>query len=165
MKKLFLLAIVVLGFTAVSFGQIGQASATLGHVLTVSQTTPLNFGSISLPTDGNPSFINMSNVGAVTAGGGTSIPLVLGGVTPAMGVFKITGIPSSIVDVTVGAGVLQTITLADGLTIAADGVFADVELGVNGEAIVSVYGVLTVPGLPLSAGVKSGTYNVTVAYN
>ena len=157
MKKLFILAIVVLGFTAVSFAQIGTASATLGYVLTVSQTTPLNFGSISLPTNATPSTLNMTSAGVVTPIAGTAIPIAS---TRAVGSFLVSGVPLSSVDVTVA----PTITLSDGLTIATDGIFADVILDASGVSNVLVYGVLTVPGLPLTSGVKAGTYAVTVNY-
>ena len=50
MKKLLALAVVILGFTAVSFGQVSataNSTATILGPLTLTATTPLAFGALS----------------------------------------------------------------------------------------------------------------------
>ena len=113
MKKLFLLAIVVLGFTAVSFAQpsVGNADAkaTIKAAHTMTKVNDLNFGtfaltgvpgSIILAADGTPGIIT----GATGLTGTSGCSFTLGGGTTEA--FSVT-LPGMI-DITTGTGIGET---------------------------------------------------------
>lgn len=169
MKKLFLLAIVVLGFTAVSFAQPAtpfeltgnSASATFEASIGMTSDASLNFGLISLPgatpvTD--DASVTMNAAGVVANTTGISMPLSYGPVD-SRGIFTITGTPEAFITITIPA----LITLSPGVTVttANNGI---TQIEADGNVELQIYGVLNILG-GTTSGTKTGTYDISVVYN
>ena len=87
MKNLFLIAVIVLGFSGVSFGQLAaeataQSSATVLIPITIANTAPLSFGSFARSAgtvtiapngDRSSSNVNLYNIADVTPGAATFV--------------------------------------------------------------------------------------------
>ena len=73
MKKLIVFAIAILGFTAVSFGQVNTSAATSATVITpisILKTTDLSFGTLAVsPTVAGTLVLSTAGVRDVTGGG------------------------------------------------------------------------------------------------
>lgn len=167
MKKLLLLAIVVLGFSAVSFGQeapvaTATATATLVAPLTITKTGDMNFATVA--GSSSASTILMSTTGALT---------------PSAGAYVISGSPTSAkFSITGAAGEVISITLPGTITLTATGGSAGVTVGTftdddtsdkipaSGPLVINVGGTLTLPE-NVVAGVYTNTTDlkVTVNYN
>ena len=164
MKKLIVFAIAILGFSGVSFGQGGtivnsSAGATIVTPLTITNSTPLNFGTSSGNTVGTRTVIlAVDNSRTGTAD--------LIGSDGAAGVFAVTGAnstPFSILlptDVTIiktgGADMHITSWVHDnGNNPTTSGA---------GAATIKVGATLTL-NIGQAAGIYTGNYDVTINYN
>lgn len=166
MKKLLLFAIVILGFSAVSFGQApvatAPASATLVDPLTITKTEEMNFATVA--GSSSPSTIVMSTAGVLT---------------PSVGAYVITGTPTAAsFSITGAAGEVISITLPGTITLTASGGSEGVTVGTftdddetdripaSGPLVINVGGTLTLPA-NVEAGVYTNTTDlkVTVNYN
>jgi len=81
MKKLLALAVVILGFTAVSFGQETEsvtASATIIGPISLVKDADLNFGNIAAGNLAGTVGLAASATGARSALGGVTLPAVTG---------------------------------------------------------------------------------------
>ena len=168
--KFFALAVVILGFSATSFGQLGvgasgilTAEATISSVAAVSGEVTLNFGNIGSGAGGT---VIIPPVGART---GTAV-LLAGSPDPVAGSFDVTAEVGNTVHIAMPSGLT---TLSDGVsstvTIAADSWkykigASDVNASRLIDAIttnVKVGATLTV-GDGQTPGSYTGTYIVTV---
>jgi hypothetical protein len=172
MKKLFLLAIVALGFTAVSFGQpfsaLAKANAkVLSSLSIVKGTTDLNFGSF-IPNATTPGTVTIDAI----LGGRTStiITEVTSLIPPSPATFIVASDAGSIVYIYPPTGTLQLIANGGGagntMTVGTwkINVVSPFTM-LSGSLALQVGGTLTV-----NAGQNPGTYVssdfvVTVAYN
>ncbi len=169
MKKLLLSAIVILGFTAVSFGQ-SQATATANTTLitpiSIAKSVDLRFGTIaSSNTDGTISITSTSGGTVAVSGGVTQVS----GSTTSSAKFTVTGEGNSSISIlyptdpilltnTTG-GKINTLSLAP--SIPSSG--ASAHLG-SGTLDIYVGGVLSVPALTVS-GVYTNTTDLTLIVN
>lgn len=90
MKKLLALAVVILGFTAVSFGQVSAtatASGTIVSPIAIANNGDLNFGNVAVSATAGK--VILAPAGTRTVTGGVTLPAVPGTVTAAH--FKVTG--------------------------------------------------------------------------
>ena len=85
MKKVLVLAIVVLGFAASSFAQVTATASTTATIITpiaITKTVDMNFGNIAVsPTIAGT--VVLPTTGARTLTGGVTLPVVTGTVTAA----------------------------------------------------------------------------------
>ncbi len=140
---------------AYSANVVGNASATVATALTVTQTTPLSFGT----------FTSSANAGTINTSG-----TITGGVTylsgAREGVFTITGSANTPVNSISGPTTLQLTSTPGGDTMSATLTYpatGTVTLDGNGSKNFNVSGELTVAANQ-PAGAYSNTYNVTVNY-
>ena len=168
MKNLFLIAVIVLGFSAVSFGQssdVATASATLITPISILKTVDMVFGTVaSSNTDGT---VVLSNSGTVaTATGGAS--LVLGGSTRSVAEFNVTGEGASTFSVScpteitlLGATTSNTLVVNSIATnTGTTGTLA------TGVFTIKVQGTLVLPALSVSDVYSNAAdLKVTVNYN
>ena len=100
MKKVLVLAIVVLGFAASSFAQVTATASTTATILTpiaITKTVDMNFGNIAVsPTIAGTVVLPTSGVRTLT--GGVTLPVVTGTVTAAT--FNVTGDGTSTYSIT-----------------------------------------------------------------
>ena len=167
MKNLFLIAIIVLGFSGVSFGVgplvtgTSAASATIMATLTIANSIPLNFGVISAGTLASTVSIGGLDVRNVATG---DAALLSFGAPAKTGVFAITGTPNAAFSITVPAGPVAL----TGTTMTITGFTSDLgttsTLSATGTQTLKVGGILNV-GINQAAGTFSGNYDVTVNYN
>lgn len=171
MKNLFLIAVIVLGFSAVSFGQdltatlsSNNASATIIAPITIANGTALNFGTagasayeattvvLALDNSRDESTANLFSVGAPAAAG----------------VFQITGTPDALFSITLPTAITELSGPGTVMTIASSSWVRDLGTSPvilpNGTQILKVGATLNV-GANQAAGDYLGTYAVTVAYN
>jgi hypothetical protein len=154
MKKLFLFAIIVLGFAAASFGQSAISASTTATLVTpiaISKTVDMNFGTIGASGTAGTVALDYSD-GRVPTGG---VKLISGGAEKTA-VFHVTGEGSSVITISVTSG---SITLTGAVTheeITADNFQSNVVTGAtlsSGSLDIKVKGVLNVP-----ANAKADTY-------
>lgn len=146
MKKLVILAVVLLGFAATSFAQLSataNAYANIQASLSISKTADLNFGNIYSPVvaGGGTVAVAANSAGTRTVASGT---VVLGTGSGASAKFTINGLPSTAphialtsnpITLTSGTNTMTvTLTSSEGGTIA---------LGAGGSAVLYIGGVLT----------------------
>lgn len=149
-------ALGTLSSAAIAATASGTASATVIAPITITSTTPLNFGSFSNAAAGT--------VTIDTAGARTSSGVLLSAVTAgARGVFTVGGSNNAGFSITSPQGF--SVTTAGGSPMA----FALTLPGTtgtlsSGSATINVGGVLTVGAAQL-AGTYTGSYSVVVEYN
>ena len=168
MKKLLALAVVILGFTAVSFGQSGvtksaDASATIIGPLTLTKVTDMNFGNVAVTATAGT--VVLVPAGTRTPTGGVSLPVVAGTVTAAT--FTVGGEGSSTYAITLPTTDLTISSSGNTMTVNA---FTSNPSGTgaltSGSQTLQVGATLNVAG-----GQATGTYkslvpfDVTVNYN
>jgi len=171
MKNLFLIAIIVLGFSGISFGQDGNtnyvlatSSAKIIAQLEITQEAGLDFGTI-----GAKSTATNVTIAATAAGtrGGTAdlIATAIGN----SGEFSVTGQPSSNFSITLAAAAttLSPVTgTGDPMVIGswlASGDLTGHTTDGDGAATFYVGATLTV-GASQDAATYTGTYDVTIHY-
>jgi hypothetical protein len=144
MKKLVILAVVLLGFAATSFAQVSAtatATANIQTSLSISKSVDLNFGNIYSPVNGGGT-VTLAASSAVTRAASANVVLGTGNGSAAK--FQITGLPNtnphvswSLNPITLTSGVnTMSVTLSSstGGTIALDA---------SGNATLYIGGVLT----------------------
>lgn len=170
MKKLLLLAIVVLGISAVSFGQdnptvsdVATASANIVAPITIDKVTNLVFGNIAVKADEGGTVV-MSPAGSRTNTDGVSLPATTGDFNAAT--FTVTGETDYGFEIEITPATLKVKKgTTNEMTISS---FTNNSTGVltSGTQTVGVGGTLTV-----TAGQATGVYTstdeftVTVNYN
>ena len=110
MKKIYLLALVVFGFSVNSFAQVNApatASATIIAPIAIVKATDMNFGNLAVGTTAGE--IVLSPAGARTPGGGVTLPASGGTVSAAS--FNVTGESGTTYSITLPS----TISLSNGL--------------------------------------------------
>ncbi len=171
MKKLLALAVAIIGFSALSFGQTltvtkqGTATATILAGLELTSKANLSFGTIGA-LSGSASTVTISTLGVRS---GTATPYALG-VAPAAAQFEIKGTPDAYYTLTLPS----TITKLDGptgstpMTIAVTSWSQDQgttpRISSTGTTLLHLGATLDVADSQ-KAGDYSGTFDVTVAYN
>ena len=173
MKKLLLSAIVILGFTAVSFGQTNQvanatATAKVIKALTLTNPTGLDFGTFSgLSTTTSTVVLATNNSRSGTANLLAGLPgtaAAFNVVGEANAVFSIT-LPATATSLTAVApslGTAMSIPAASWVTNQTSN--SSVTLDGSGLNTFLVGSTLNV-GINQAAGTYNGTYSVTVNYN
>ena len=111
MKKLITLAIVIFGFTAISFAQVTATATATGTIVTpiaISTTGQMNFGNVAV--SGTAGTVILSAAGSRTTTGGVTLPATAGTVSAAHFVVTGTatytysiGLPSTATTVTSGS--------------------------------------------------------------
>ena len=167
MKKVLVLAIVVLGFAASSFAQVTATASTTAIIITpiaITKTVDMNFGNIAVsPTLGGT--VVLPTAGSRTLTGGVTLPVVTGTVTAAS--FTVTGEGSSTYSITLPSSAI-TLTGPSGTMTVQNFVSTPSSTGAltSGSQQVKVGATLNV-----SAAQAAGTYTnasglfVTVNYN
>jgi hypothetical protein len=167
MKKLLALAVVILGFTAVSFAQVSAtatASGTIVSPIAIANAGNLNFGNVAVSATAGT--VILAPAGTRTITGGVTLPAVPGTVTAAH--FAVTGsqnytyaitLPSTPTTVTSGANTMtvNAFTSTPTTTGTLDG---------SGAQTVDVGATLNVGAAQASGTYLSATpFTVTVNYN
>lgn len=169
MKKLIVFAIVIFGFTAVSFGQApanatASTTATIITPIAIEKTTDMNFGNVIAGTAIGTVQLSVNNTR--TPLGGVTLPTATPG-TISAAVFSVSGLVGSTYSISLPSSLNIT---SSGNTMLVDGfVSTPTTTGLLGEGGTQV---LTV-GATLHVGVSqaAGTYtnasglSVTVNYN
>ena len=166
MKNLFLIAIIVLGFSGVSFAAdnvTANSSATIITPIAISKSVDLSFGNIVADADGGTVIIDAT-------GGRTATGLVLPGATPgtiSAATFTVSGLLSSTYAITLPATFNVTST---GSNVMAVSTFTKSALagtiGAAGTQEIKIGATLTV-GTNQAAGTYTNLTGlaITVAYN
>lgn len=107
MKKLLLLAFVVLGISAVSFGQVGEtktatSSATIVTPISLTKVTDMNFGNVAVNATAGGTVV-LTPAGTRTATGGVTAATALAGTITAA-VFTVNGDNNHTFSITLPSG-------------------------------------------------------------
>jgi hypothetical protein len=150
------------------------AGATLVKVLTITNSTPLNFGVIGI-TSGTAGTVAMSTAGGRTPDAGTTTIIATG--TPStVAQFDLTGTVNAVytiglpatIDVTTGIGTGNYATTIGTLVVNVDGAGEVTAVGATGTLTLGASSFLMAGTLTIKAaqelGVYAGTYDVTVDY-
>ncbi|HEY3371329.1 MAG TPA: DUF4402 domain-containing protein [Prolixibacteraceae bacterium] len=168
MKNLFLIAIAVLGFSAISFGQVSEnapASATIVTPISIVKVDDMNFGNVAIQGS-NDGTVVLTPAGGRTADAGATLPAIKGTVSAAS--FTVSGqtgytyaitLPSTL---TITSGLNYMIVDAFTSTPDATGTL-DATLGTETISVGATLNVNAGQG----AGVYTNTagFEVTVNYN
>ena len=165
MKKLLVLAAIVLGFAANSFAQGASATASAsGNIIspiTISKSIDLSFGDLAV--NALPGTIVLTPAGGRTASGGVSLPAITGSVTAAE--FTVSGTSGYLY--TFSVPVIPT-TVSNGIDNMTINNFTSNSTGTltGGTETVNVGATLNVGG-SISTGLYTSTtpFQVTVNYN
>ena len=175
MKKLLALAVVILGFTAVSFGQLSNkadatASAKILTALTIDKKIDLDFGTLGAKT--TATIAKMSTAGSRT---GSTTDLIATGVGAAAE-FEIKGdknssfaitFPNTDTNLNSGASPAMKILATDWVSKidgAAESTLTTGSIAASGVTVLKVGATLQVAASQ-PAGSYSGPFSVTVNYN
>jgi len=166
MKNLFLIAIIVLGFSGVSFGQdteTATASATIITPISLAKTVDMNFG--YLATNGAVGTVVLATAGTRTKTGGVTLPVVAGTVTAAS--FTVTGSGTSTYAITLPS---TDLTITSGENTMIVNAFTSTPSGTGtltgGTQIILVGATLNVGASQVAGTYLSATpFDVTVNYN
>ncbi|HET6559666.1 MAG TPA: DUF4402 domain-containing protein [Prolixibacteraceae bacterium] len=168
MKKLLLFAIVILGFSAASFGQIqtiledNNASATIIETLSIASTggEDLNFGTIGSPK--NASVVSITPAGV--RGGTADLVNIDEGSTPT---FTITGQDDAVVTVTLPGTIQLILTGSDPMNVDTwtSTISALNNVILDGGSYEFQIGATLHVNAEQDAGEYTGEYDIIVAYN
>ena len=168
LRTLLVIAIVIFGFSAESFAQVGvnataTTTSTIITPIAITKNVDLNFGNVAV--NGTAGTVDLAaTVGAArTPSGGVTLPNVGGTVTAAK--FTVTGLGTSTYAITLPG----TVTLSDGATHTMDvNGFVSTPSGTGqltaGSQIIYVGATLNVTG-GQAAGVYTNTTDLTVTVN
>jgi len=151
------------GFAQTATAATGNASAVLVSPISITESTALNFGSISNGLTAGSSNVVVSATGAATTYGAS---LAKVGATDTRGIFSVSGGANLAYTVTLPAST----TITDGVTTMTVGTFTTSSLSgtstLSGAGTDTYYvgATLTVSNTN-NAGTYSGTYTITAAYN
>ena len=161
MKKIYLLALAVIGFSANSFAQASAtATATIISPISISKTNDLNFGLVASSTSAGT--VVLTPAGARTP---TGVTLSSGGTTTAAS-FGVSGQGAYTYAITLPS----SITLTDGTNFMTVNTFTSTPSGTGalsgGTQTVNVGATLNVLANQVAGVYTTGTpFVVTVAYN
>ncbi len=168
MKKLFTLALVILGFSTVSFGQVtatATATGTIVSPIAIANAGNMNFGNVAVSSTAGTVVMTPAGVRSFT--GGVTLPASAGIVSAAH--FAVTGttgytysilLPATPTTVTSGGNTMTVSTFTSTPTVATGGL-----LGAAGQTI-DVGATLNVGSSQVAGTYVSGTgFPVTVNYN
>lgn len=160
MKKLFLSVSLLLTLTAAVTAQTtaeGHMKLSVAKALTVKESVPMSFGALVVSGEGTAT-VTPASMGTVTG-------LVVQSGAVSADVFDLTGIPSSLVLLSLPASA----SLSNGVTtLYATGFkcsVADLKipLDANGKACITIGATVTIP-MTVSAGEYVGKYEITLNY-
>jgi hypothetical protein len=176
MKKLFLIAIVVIGFSTASFAQAASstlstnaASTTIMAPIILENTIPLAFGTVGASAGATTVILAMNG----TRGGTATVYDAVGAPATAAS-FNVTGTPNATFVITLPTGGTQLAGtgVASGapvMTITDWNIGTTLNpaaLDLNGLKTFQLTGTLNVGTAAVQTpGLYTGTYSVTVAYN
>jgi hypothetical protein len=170
MKNLFLIALIVLGFSAVSFGQdvaTATSSATIVAPISIANAGDMNFGNVAVQSGTGGTVILAPAGGRTTGGaGGVTLPAFDNGtvsaahfdVAGAIGYTYSITLPTLPLDVTFG---VNTMTVTDFTSTPS----AIGTLDGNGEQTIDVGATLNVAAGQAPGLYESDPFTVTVNYN
>jgi hypothetical protein len=166
MKKLFIIAVAVLGFSAATFAQVSATASTSATIITpiaISKSIDMNFGNIAVsPTI--PGTVVLPTSGSRTQTGGVTLPVTTGTVAAAK--FTVTGLAASTYSITLPG----TITLTSGANTMTVGSFTSTPSS-TGVLTGGTEDILVGATLNVAAAQAAGSYTnaaglvVTVNYN
>ena len=168
--KLFALAVVILGFSATSFGQVpatASTSASIVTALTIEKTTDMNFGPVVAGTNGGTVLLDYAD-GRTFTGTGVSIVAGSGASSPKTAVFTINGLGASAYSITIPTGAINLTGPTSGLTVGSftseDGLTGNLT---GGSKVIKIKATLNLPVGVIATGsyTNSSDLSVTVAYN
>ncbi len=166
MKKLFVSAIIILGFLSTTFGQVSAtatASATIITPIAISKTVDMNFGNVAVSAVAGTVVITPAGVRTKT--GGVTLPVVAGTISAAS--FTVTGLGSYTYTITLPSTPLTISNGANAMTVNA---FTSTPSGTGilsgGSQVLNVGATLNV-GVNQAAGLYTSAtpFSVTVNYN
>jgi hypothetical protein len=162
--KIFAIALVILGFTVTSFAQNSTASAKILAGLTVTKTTDLNFGTMTVPT--TPATVTLTPAAVLSSTG--TITLLAQAPVAAVASYGVSGDLNANYAITLPANGVVTITSGVN-TMAVDNFTSSKALNLStldgAGADSFTVGATLILGTNQPAGSYAGAYNVTVAYN
>lgn len=171
MKNLFLIALIVLGFSAAAFAQpsvgvtaTATSSATIITPIAIANAVDMNFGNVAVSGTGGTVILATDNSRSFT--GGVTLPAVTGTVTAAQ--FNVSGVAAYTYSITLPSAPLTVTSGANTMTVTA---FTSTPTTTGtldglGTQTIDVGATLNV-----TAGQAAGTYvsatpfDVTVNYN
>jgi hypothetical protein len=167
--KLFAIAIVILGFSATSFAQgtstkSATASAKIVESLVLTNTVPLNFGTMTVPT--TPATVTIAPGGVRTSTGTLSLLTIAPISTDAT--YTVAGDNNATYVVTLPAdGVVSIISGSNSMTVNAFKLTGDLTTRTLSGTGIGTFDVGATLGLSSgqAAGSYTGSFDVTVAYN
>jgi hypothetical protein len=150
-------------------GSLAVAAATLTaqvfRRLSVSQTTPLSFGTIVRPVSGAGTMVLDASSGSYSVTGGAALPSP----APGRGAFLVTGEGGQMVSISVAPSFVMTNGSGGTLTVTTSNSAGGSQTLSNAPGSVGSYNFYVGGALDFSSatatGVYSGTYTVNVAYN
>lgn len=167
--KFFALAVVILGFSANSFGQVGttataDASATIVTPIAVTKNVDLVFGNIAVNASVGTVQLAASEAATRTPGGGVTLPVVSGTFTAAK--FTVTGVSGSAYTFSVPAGA-TTVDDNNAHTMTIDSWTSNSTSVITGGSIEVYVGATLNVGASQAPGVYTSDtpFTVTVNYN
>ena len=166
--KYFALAVVILGFSAASFGQStanAPTSATIITPISLNKTVDMNFGNIAV--NASAGTVILVPAGTRTKTGGVTLPVVTGTVTAAT--FTVAGEGSSAYSITLPATDL-TITRVSGSETMTVNTFTSTPSSTGtlsgGDGTITVGATLNVAGSQVAGTYTNAAgFAVTVNYN
>lgn len=170
MKRLLLLAIVILGITVSSFAQetaSATSSATIVTPIAITKSGDMNFGNVSVQSTTGGTVI-LAPAGTRTTGGagGVTLPAVTGTVTAAK--FDITGANNYSYSITLPSTALTVSSGSNTMTVTSftSNPSPTGTLDASGKQTVNVGATLNVAAAQAAGNYTSATpFNVTVNYN
>lgn len=179
-KSLIIIAAIVIiaGLTNRVMAQVtlsgNTAGATLVKVLTITNTTPLNFGVIGI-TSGTAGTVVMSTAGVRIPGAATT-RIINTGTAKTVALFSLTGTTDAVYTITLPSSITVTTALGSGdktmdidaLKVKVDAAAEAAASGATGTLALGASSFLMSGTLNISTtqelGVYAGTYDVTVDY-
>lgn len=166
--KYFALAVVILGFSATSFGQStanAPTSAIIITPITLNKTVDMNFGNVAV--NASLGTVILVPAGTRSATGGVTLPVVTGTFTAAT--FTVAGEGTSTYSITLPAAPL-TITRVSGTETMTVGTFTSTPSGTgtlsDGAQTITVGATLNVAGSQVAGTYTNAVgFAVTVNYN
>lgn len=169
MKNLFLIAVIVLGFSAASFGQVGvtasaTSSATIVTPITIANAGDMNFGNVAVSGTGGTVILTPAGARSIT--GGVTLPVFANGTVSAAH-FDVTGadaytysitLPSTALNVTSGENTMTVTAFTSTPTTTGT-------LSASGAQTIDVGATLNVTANQAAGTYVSEPFNVTVNYN
>lgn len=116
MKKLFLLSLLMVAFSAGTFAQVSataNASATIITPIAIANTADMEFGNVAV--NATPGTVVLTPAGVRSVTGGCTLPAVTGTVNAAA--FTVTGLAGATYSITLPAGATTISSGANNMTV------------------------------------------------